>query len=191
VITAAKRGAKAVGIEYNPDMVELSKRNAAKEGVSDKASFMKADLFETDFSQAQVITMFLLPSINMKLRPKILNLRPGTRIVSNTFDMEDWKPDEDATVENCTNWCTAHLWIVPAKVQGNWKTPQGDLTIKQSFQNITGTLKNGSVVTPINGKLNGSQITFTAGSTQYTGNVNGNSIEGTGGGAKWNATRGK
>jgi SAM-dependent methyltransferase len=191
VITAAKRGAKAMGIEYNPDMVELSKRNAAKEGVSDKASFMKADLFETDFSQAQVITMFLLPSINIKLRPKILNLRPGTRIVSNTFDMEDWKPDEDATVENCTNWCTAHLWIVPAKVEGNWKTPQGELTIKQSFQNITGTLKNGSAITPINGKLNGSQITFMAGSTQYTGNVNGNSIEGTGGGAKWSATRGK
>ncbi|HSC41836.1 MAG TPA: class I SAM-dependent methyltransferase [Candidatus Binatia bacterium] len=161
VITAAKRGSKALGIEYNPEMVELSKRNAAKEGVSDKASFMKADLFETDFSQAQVITMFLLPSINMKLRPKILNLKPGTRIVSNTFDMEDWKPDEDATVENCTNWCTAHLWIVPAKVDGTWKTGQGDLTIKQSFQNITGTLKNGSVVTPINGKLHGSQITFT------------------------------
>jgi precorrin-6B methylase 2 len=191
VITAAKRGAKALGIEYNPEMVELSKRNAAKEGVSDKASFMKADLFETDFSQAQVITMFLLPSINIKLRPKILNLKPGTRIVSNTFDMEDWKADEDATVENCTNWCTAHLWIVPAKVDGTWKTGQGDLTIKQSFQNITGTLKNGSVVTPINGKLHGSQITFTAGSAQYTGNVNGNSIDGTSGGAKWTATRGK
>ena len=191
VITAAKRGSKALGIEYNPEMVELSKRNAAKEGVSDKASFMKADLFETDFSQAQVITMFLLPSINIKLRPKILNLKPGTRIVSNTFDMEDWKPDEDATVENCTNWCTAHLWIVPAKVEGTWKTGQGDLTIKQSFQNITGTLKNGSAVTPINGKLHGSQITFTSGSTQYTGNVNGNSIDGTAGGAKWTATRGK
>jgi len=191
VITAAKRGAKALGIEYNPEMVELSKRNAAKEGVSEKASFMKADLFETDFSQAQVITMFLLPSINMKLRPKLLNLKPGTRIVSNTFDMEDWKPDQDATVENCTNWCTAHLWIVPAKVDGNWKTPQGDLTIKQSFQNITGTLKNGSTVTPINGKLNGTQITFTAGSTQYTGNVNGNAIEGAGGSAKWTASRGK
>ena len=191
VITAAKRGSKALGIEYNPEMVELSKRNAAKEGVSDKASFMKADLFETDFSQAQVITMFLLPSINIKLRPKILNLKPGTRIVSNTFDMEDWKPDEDATVENCTNWCTAHLWIVPAKVEGTWKTGQGDLTIKQSFQNITGTLKNGSAVTPINGKLHGNQITFTSGSTQYTGNVNGNSIEGTAGGAKWTATRGK
>src|SRR6476619_559004 len=106
VITAAKRGAKALGIEYNPEMVELSKRNAAKERVSDKASFVKADLFETDFSQAQVITMFLLPSIDIKLRPKILNLKPGTRIVSNTFDMEDWKPDEDGTVPGCNSWCT-------------------------------------------------------------------------------------
>jgi phospholipid N-methyltransferase len=191
VITAAKHGSKALGIEYNPDMVELSKRNAAKEGVSDKASFMKADLFESDFSQAQVITMFLLPSINIKLRPKILNLRPGTRIVSNTFDMEEWKPDETATVEGCTNWCTAHLWIVPAKVDGSWKAAQGDLTIKQTFQNISGTLKNGTAVTPINGKLNGNQITFTAGGTQYTGQVNGNSIDGTAGGAKWSATRGK
>ena len=96
VITAAKRGSKALGIEYNPDMVELSKRTAAKEGVSDKASFVKADLFESDFSQAQVITMFLLSSINLKLRPKILDLKPGTRIVSNTFDMGDWKPDQTA-----------------------------------------------------------------------------------------------
>jgi SAM-dependent methyltransferase len=191
VITAAKLGAKALGIEYNPDMVELSKRNAAKEGVTDKASFMKADLFETDFSQAQVITMFLLPSINIKLRPKILNLKPGTRIVSNTFDMEDWKPDETANVEGCMNWCTAHLWIVPAKVDGTWKLAQGDLVIKQSFQNISGTLKNGAAVTPINGKLNGSQITFTAGNTQYTGRVNGNAMDGTAGGAKWSATRGK
>src|SRR5574341_2490839 len=93
VITAAKRGSKALGIEYNPDMVELSKRNAAKEGVSDKASFVKADLFESDFSQAQVITMFLLPDINLRLRPKILNLKPGTRIVSNSFTMCEWKAD--------------------------------------------------------------------------------------------------
>ena len=97
VITAAKRGSKALGIEYNADMVELSKRAADKEGVSDKASFIKADLFESDFSQAQVITMFLLSSINLKLRPKILELKPGTRIASNTFDMGDWKPDETAS----------------------------------------------------------------------------------------------
>jgi len=172
-------------------MVELSKRNAAKEGVSDKASFRKADLFETDFSQAQVITMFLLPSINMKLRPKILSLKPGTRIVSNTFDMEDWKDDETATVEGCTNWCTAHLWIVPAKAEGNWKTAKGDLAVKQTFQMISGTLKNGNATTPINGKLHGSEISFTAGGVQYTGQVNGNSIEGTAGGSKWSATRGK
>ena len=95
VITAAKRGSKALGIEYNPDMVELSKQNAAKEGVSDKASFVKADLFESDFSQAQVITMFLLSSINLKLRPKILDLKPGTRIVSNTFDMERLEAGRD------------------------------------------------------------------------------------------------
>jgi hypothetical protein len=189
VITAAKRGSKALGIEYNPDMVELSKRNAAKEGVSDKASFMKADLFESDFSQAQVITMFLLSSINMKLRPKILELKPGTRIVSNTFDMGEWKPDETANLPGCNSWCTAHLWIVPAKTEGTWKLPQGELTIKQSFQMITGTLKSANVTTPVNGKLNGDQISFSAGSASYTGRVNGNAMEGTVGGNKWSATR--
>jgi precorrin-6B methylase 2 len=192
VITAAKRGSKALGIEYNPDMVELSKRNAAKEGVSDKANFVKADLFESDFSQAQVITMFLLPSINIKLRPKILNLKPGTRIVSNSFDMEDWKADETATASGCDHWCTAHLWIVPAKVGGTWKLPQGELNLKQTFQMISGTLRNGNVTTPISGKLNGDQISFTAGAAQYTGRMNGNAIEGTvkgGSDGKWSATR--
>ncbi|MGH8648886.1 MAG: SAM-dependent methyltransferase, partial [Burkholderiales bacterium] len=93
VITAAKRGARALGIEYNPDMVALSQRNAAKEEVTDKATFMKADLFESDFSRATVITMFLLPDINLKLRPKILDLKPGTRIVSNSFTMGEWQHD--------------------------------------------------------------------------------------------------
>ncbi len=193
VITAAKRGAKALGIEYNPEMVELSKRNAAKEGVTDKATFMKADLFESDFSHATVITMFLLPSINMKLRPKILDLKPGTRIVANSFDMEDWKPDETAKVDGCSNWCTAYLWIVPAKVGGTWNLSQGELTLKQTFQLISGTLKSGNNTAQItNGKLNGDQITFTAGGAQYTGHVNGNSIEGTvkgGSNGKWRATR--
>ena len=189
VITAAKRGSKALGIEYNADMVELSKSIAAKEGVADRASFIKADLFESDFSQAQVISMFLLSSINLKLRPKILDLKPGTRIVSNTFDMGDWKPDESATIPGCKSWCTAHLWIVPAKTDGHWKLPQGELTIKQNFQMISGTLKNGDAVTPVNGKLNGDQISFTAGNMSYRGRVNGNSMEGTAGGAKWSATR--
>jgi hypothetical protein len=192
VITAAKRGSRAHGIEYNPDMVELSKRNAKKEGVADKATFAKADLFESDFSQAQVITMFLLPSINVKLRPKILDLKPGTRIVSNSFDMEDWKADETATVSGCEDWCTAYLWIVPAKVGGTWKLPQGELNLKQTFQMLSGTLKSGKVSTPISGKVNGDQISFTAGKTQYTGRVNSNSIEGTakgGTGSRWSATR--
>jgi precorrin-6B methylase 2 len=192
VITAAKRGAKALGIEYNPEMVELSKRNAAKEGVSDKASFVKADLFESDFSQAQVITMFLLPDINIRLRPKILNLKPGTRIVSNTFTMGDWSADETATVKDgCASYCTAHLWIVPAKVEGTWRMPQGELALKQTYQVVTGTLKSGNNTTAIaKGKLNGDQITFSAGGTEYSGRVSGNSIEGSSKpGSSWKATR--
>src|SRR5688500_3559383 len=135
VITAAKRGTRALGIEYNPDMVELSKRNAAAAGVTDKATFAKADLFESDFSKATVITMFLLPSINMKLRPTLLKLEPGTRLVSNTFTMEDWEADETATIsDDCTSWCTALLWIVPANVEGAWQHPQGELKLTQQFQ---------------------------------------------------------
>jgi precorrin-6B methylase 2 len=190
VIAAAKRGARALGIEYNPEMVELSKRNAAAAGVTDKASFVKADIFESDFSKATVITMFLLPSLNLQLRPKLLDLAPGTRIVSNSFTMEAWQDDETATIEQgCTSWCTAHFWIVPAKVEGTWQLPQGDLTLTQQFQMISGTLGS----TPIsNGKLRGNQITFTAGDAQYTGQVNGGSMQGTikgGQGDKWSATR--
>ncbi len=179
VITAAKRGAKALGIEYNPDMVELSKRNAAKEGVSDKASFVKADLFEADLSQAQVITMFLLPDINIKLRPKILDLRPGTRIVSNSFTMGEWTADDTVNVKNgCASYCTAYLWIVPAKVEGTWQLPQGELTLKQSFQMLSGTLKTGNSVAPIKGKVTGDQFRFTAGDTEYQGRVSDKSIDG-------------
>jgi len=195
VITAAKRGARALGIEYNPDLVELSKRNAANEGVSDKANFVKADLFESDFSQATVITMFLLPEINLKLRPRILDLKPGTRIVSNSFTMGEWTADETATLSGgCTSWCTALFWIVPAKAEGTWQLRQGDLTLKQDFQLISGTLRSGSNTMPItNGRLRGDQISFSAGGAQYTGRVNGNAIEGTvksgGSNSKWNATR--
>ena len=183
VITAAKRGATAIGIEYNPDMVELSKRNAAAAGVSAKATFMKADLFETDFSKAQVITMFLLPSINMKLRPTILNLKPGTRIVSNTFTMEDWQPDMTATVEDdCTSWCTALLWIVPAKVAGSWRLPDGTLTLKQEFQQVSGTL-GGQVIT--DAKLRGDTLTFSAKGKPYTVRVLGDVMSGVGEKAWW------
>jgi len=175
VITAAKRGARAMGIEYNPDMVDLSKKNAEAAGMTARATFMKADLFETDLSKANVITMFLLPSINMKLRPTILNLRPGTRIVANTFTMEDWQADETATVtDGCSSsWCTALLWIVPAKVEGTWSTPGGDLKLTQTFQIISGTLGTQAV----QGRLHGAAIEFTAGTIKYSGTVEGNTIK--------------
>ena len=183
VITAAKRGATAMGIEYNPDMVELSKRNAAQAGMTGKATFMKADLFETDLTKAQVITMFLLPSINMKLRPTILNLKPGTRIVSNTFTMEDWQPDTTATVEDdCTSWCTALLWIVPAKVAGSWRIPDGTLTLKQQFQQVSGTL-GGQAIT--DAKLRGDTLTFKAKGKAYTARVLGQVMTGVGEKAWW------
>jgi len=176
VITAAKRGLKAHGIEYNQDMVDLSKRNAASEGVTDRATFVKADIFQTDFSQATVLTMFLLPDLNVRLRPTILNMKPGTRIVSNTFNMGDWNPDESQTVSNCPNYCTSHLWIVPAKVDGTWKLPQGELKLTQTYQTFSGSLGT----TPVtNGKLVGDRITFEAGSARYEGRVSGNTIQGT------------
>jgi len=188
VITAAKRGARAMGIEYNPDMVELSRRNATAAKVTDKATFEKADLFETDLSKAQVITMFLLPSINMKLRPKILDLRPGTRIVTNSFTMEDWQADQSETVtEDCSNWCTAHLWIVPAKVEGTWQMPQGALTLKQQFQMLSGTLGSAAIT---EGRLRGDQIEFSVGGTKYSGRVDGQTIRGTGADGKpWTANK--
>jgi precorrin-6B methylase 2 len=195
VITAAKRGARALGVEYNPDMVELSKANAAKAGVTDRAQFVKADLFETDFSKATVITMFLLPDINLRLRPKLLDLKPGTRIVSNSFTMEEWNADETATVEEgCSSWCTALFWIVPAKVDGKWRSKEGDLALTQSFQMLSGSLtSNGKSVPIADGKMNGTQITFSVGGVVHSGQVKGNVIEGTtkaaGRSEAWSANR--
>jgi hypothetical protein len=189
VIAAAKRGARALGIEYNPDMVELAKQNAAKAGVSDKASFVKADIFESDYSKATVITLFLLPTLNLKLRPTLLDLKPGTRIVSNSFTMEDWEADETATLtEDCTSWCTALFWIIPAKVEGTWQLGSEALMLKQVFQKFTGTLGGKPIA---DGNLRGDEISFTVGTTKYTGRVNGNSMRGTGGerSATWTATR--
>ena len=183
VIAAARRGARAHGIEYDADLVEFSQRNAAAAGVSDKASFEKADLFASDFSKASVITMFLLTSINLKLRPALLELEPGTRIVSNTFGMDEWKPDEASKIDvNCTSWCTALLWIVPAKVDGVWRHPQGSLVLKQRFQTVSGTLGGREIG---DGRLRGEEITFTADGVRYTGRVNGEVMTGAG----WTATR--
>jgi SAM-dependent methyltransferase len=199
VITAAKRGGKAFGIEYNPDMVELARRTAQKEGVADKAIFKQGDIFteasKKDYTQATVITLFLLPDLNVKLRPILLDMKPGTRVVSNSFTMGDWKEDEKiAAGGDCTSWCTAYLWIVPAKVSGTWKSSRGMLTLKQEYQMLSGTLAQGNVSAVIaDAKMNAGQIAFTAGGTQYVGQVNGNAIEGTykgsDGSGKWSATR--
>ena len=191
VITAAKRGARSMGIEYNPDMVALSKKNAADAGMTARATFVQADLFETDFSKANVVTLFLLPSINMKLRPKILDMPPGTRIVANTFTMEDWAADQTETVSgDCVSWCTALLWIVPAKVAGAWQIGTNTLTLTQTFQMLGGTL-GGAAIT--DAKMTGDEIGFTVGGgPRYTGKVKGNTITGTvsgGSDGKFTATR--
>lgn len=198
VITAAKRGARALGIEYNPDLVELSNRNAAREGVADKAKFIKADLFESDFSAATVITMFLLPELNLQLRPVILDLKPGTRIVSNSFDMGEWTADQSVEVsrdEGCdNNYCQAFLWIVPAKVEGTWKLPQGELKLRQSYQMISGDLNSSTDrISIADGRLSGDRISFRIGDAHYTGRIIGATMEGTftsgKNNAKWSASR--
>lgn len=199
VITAAKRGTRAYGIEYNPDMVELARRNAAKEGMSDKATFKQADIFTQasidDYTKATVITLFLLPDLNVRLRPTLLNMKPGTRVVSNSFTMGEWKSDETINAGgDCTSWCTAHLWIIPAKVEGTWKLATGELSLKQEFQMISGTLKSGNVSSIISdAKMLGDQISFSAGGRQYTGRVNGSTMEGSNKGGSglgsWSATR--
>jgi len=194
VIAAAKRGAHAVGYEFNPDMVQLSKQNAEKAGVTDKATFMNADLFTADLSKATVITMYLLPQLNLKLRPTLLELKPGTRVVSHAFTMGDW-PD-DKTVEK--EGRTAYLWIVPAKVEGVWASQNGsgsaELKLTQTFQNVQGSLKIGGKEIAIkNGKLEGERITFAAGDQEYAGHVSGKTIEGTvksgGREQKWSAVK--
>ena len=181
VITAAKRGARAMGIEYEPEMVELSKRNAALAKVGDRAEFVKADLFESDLSRATVITMFLLPTINMKLRPKLLALKPGTRVVSNTFTMGEWEPDEKVTLDQRTGcdatYCTALLWIVPAQVGGVHKTPRGDLTLKQEFQMVTGTLRTDGDTLPVEGKVIGQDVVLRVAGREVRGKVSGGRLE--------------
>jgi SAM-dependent methyltransferase len=178
VIAAAKLGARALGIEYNPDMIEISKKKAEEAGVTGRTEFIQADLFLCDLSKATVITMFLLPEINLKLRPRLLDLNPGTRIVSNTFTMGDWEPDYEAmTNENLNSWCTALMWIIPAKVEGTWNLESGELIIKQEFQMIFGSLKTDNNTSKITeGRLNGDKITFNVNGCNYTGRVTGKTV---------------
>jgi SAM-dependent methyltransferase len=176
VITAAKRGARALGIEYNPNMVELSRRNAAKEGVSERAQFVHGDIFKTDFSKADVLTLYLLPRLNMQLRPTILKMKPGTRVASHSFDMEDWKPDQavNSAGEKCEEFCSAYFWMVPANVNGSWRIAQGRLRLNQKFQHFTGTLRTrGKSLKIADGRVRGEAIAFTAGGVKYSGTVKG------------------
>ena len=179
VITAAKRGIPALGVEFNPDMVELSRRNAAKEGVEKLATFVQGDIFKTDFSKATVLTMYLLPRLNMRLRPTILKMKPGTRVVSHSFNMEDWEADDgfDSKGEKCTQYCSGYFWVVPARVQGTWILPVGRLKLEQKFQKFTGTLRvRGKSLKIEDGRVRGEAITFTAGGVKYEGTVKGKNI---------------
>ena len=193
VIAAAKRGAQALGVEYNPDMVELSKRLAKEAGVSEKAQFVQGDMYQAEFSKATVLALFLLPSNLLQLREKFANLRPGTRIVSNTFSIQDWTPEKTETIDDCSSWCTVMLYIVPAKVDGTWRLPQGELALKQTYQTVSGTLTTSGKSVPVTGKLRGTQISWSAGGQEYSGVVKGNQIEGTtrtgSSSTNWTATR--
>lgn len=173
VIAAAQRGARARGIEYDRGLVALSKRKALEAGVSPRTTFVRGDIFKTDFSDATVVTTFLLPSMNLRLRPTFLAMKPGTRIVANTFGVGDWEPDETATIASCERWCTAMLWIVPARVAGTWRTPKGDLTLTQRFQFVSGRLGNEPIES---GRLRGEEISFTVGTATYRGRVERNRL---------------
>lgn len=180
IIAAAKRGARGLGVEYNADLAELSRRRAREAGVADKATFVQGDMFEADFSKASVLALFLLPSNLEQLRDKFLTLKPGTRIVLNTFGIAGWEPDVTENIGgDCSSWCTSLLYIVPAQVGGIWRLPQGELTLTQQFQKLSGHLSSGGDTKLISvGRLHGDEITFTVDDAVYTGRVNGDRIEG-------------
>jgi SAM-dependent methyltransferase len=181
IIAAAKRGATAIGVEYNQDMVDLSNRLAKEAGVAGKAQFVQGDMFTADISKASVMALFLLPDNLRRLSDKFMALKPGSRLVLNTFAIPEWEADETETIQGeCVSWCTSLLYYVPAKVAGTWKTPQGELTLNQAFQNVTGTLTANGKTVNVTGKLKGEEITLHAGSLVMSGRVNGSRIEGKG-----------
>ena len=182
VISAAKKGATATGVEFNPEMVALARRLAQEAGVSGRTTFVQGDLFEADLSKATVITLFLLPSINEKLRPKLLELKPGTRIASNTFGMGDWEPDANATASDCETYCNALAWVVPARAEGTWQLGNETLTLTQQYQRLSGTLGSRPITA---GKLDGTDISFTVGERVYAGRVEGDRMTG----QNWSANR--
>lgn len=165
-IAAAKQfGASALGIEYNPQLVQLSQCHAQVEQVADKVRFEQGDIFTTDFSEATVVMLYLGPAINLRLRPTLLDMRPGTRVVSNAFDMADWQPDRQ--VEAAIGNTRAFLWIVPARIAGDWKFTQvgGEKSftakLRQSFQQLQPSPASRSRVTVQSGRLLGTQVEMT------------------------------
>ena len=197
VIAAAKLGAQALGVEYNPDMVALSRKLAQDAGVGDKAQFVQADMYEYDISKATVMALFLLPVNMNRLAPKFFNLAPGSRIVANTFGIDGWEPDARVQLpqaSECESWCEALLWIVPAKVAGTWTMPNGSMTLTQEYQAVQGTITiGGRSQTVVMGRLKGEELTFTAGGLTYKGIAKGNTITGSvttpKGDLPWTATR--
>jgi hypothetical protein len=204
-IAAAKRGATATGIEYNPEMAKFANEQAQAAGVHGvgpgKAIIRQADIFATDFSKASVITLYLLPMLNMKLRPQILSMKPGTRVVSHSFNMEDWEADEVSSIDGRR----AFFWVVPASVGGSWAFEAGaqksEVTFEQTFQKISGWINLPSKVQGglREARLRGSAIAFSyldAGGLRrdFTGTVSGRQMSGEfhdekGGSGKWSASK--
>jgi hypothetical protein len=204
-IAAAKKfGARSTGIEYNPDMAALAQRNAQAAGVGGKAQIVQGDIFVSDFTQATVLTLYLLPSLNMKLRPQILAMRPGTRVVAHAFNMEDWEPDESSDVDGRR----VYLWIVPANVSGRWAmelsgtggSDKLSLNLDQKFQKIEGVAYLGSTLAGLREpRLSGFRIGFAYVDNRgvrrdFNGRVTGGTMEGSfrtdgGGEGRWSATK--
>jgi len=191
-ITAAKKfGARAMGVELDEHLLFQSEESARQSAVQDRVKFLRQDLFKTDLSQATVITMYLLPSVNRRLRPRLLDLKPGTRIVAHDFDLEDWKPDQLTTIRK-----NVFLWVVPAKVAGRWRgrvaLPDGPRTIEielnQRFQEVNGLARiDGQITQMWEAKLNADRLSFVLvdsadrdneASLYFDGRVNGSAIEG-------------
>lgn len=197
VIAAAKIGARALGVEFNPEMVALSQKLAEEAGVVGKAQFVQGDMYEADISKASVMALFLLPVNLNKLAPKFLDLTPGSRIVANTFGIDGWEPDERVSLPegtDCESWCEVLLWIVPAKIAGTWTWPDGRLELTQEYQAVQGTATiNGDTHTVTKGRMNGDEIMFIAGAQIYQGKITGNRLEGTittsNGPVAWTAVR--
>ncbi len=193
VIAAAKRGARALGVEYNPELVEVSRRAAVAAGVADKAKFVQGDMFEADISQATVLILFLIPDNLRRLDARFRALRPGTRLVSNTYEIGGWYGEETGRTEPCLTWCVATLYIVPASVDGVWRLADAELTLEQDLQVVFGTYETAGISVRIEGgRLHGNDIRFTVNDVVYEGRVNGDTMEGLAKGRAthaWKATR--